>query len=143
MVQTFVPSDDGRWVNSDFERLARNVQDYDPSLQLCWIPPENRTREDKKPYAIVDTRTQTVVLHASELDTPADILTSLYLADDKNGSPLDRLEAHNLAIKNLQLQEWQDEREGMMDQAKFLMFTPLHWVKFGGKKLDDTRRPVE
>lgn len=143
MPQVFVPTDDGRWVSSEFERLARNVQDYDPALELRWIPPENRTREDKKPYCIVDTRTESVVLHASELDTPADILTSLYLADDKNGSPLERLEAHNLAIRNLQAQEWADEREDMMDQAKFLMFTPLHYVRFGGKKLDDTRRPVE
>lgn len=143
MPAVFVPTDDGRWVNSDYERLARNIQEYDPGLELRWIPPEHRTREDKKPYCIVDTRNNTVVLHASELDTPADILTRLYLADDKYGNPLDRLEAHNLAIKNLELARWLDEREDMMDQARFLLETPLHWVKFNGKKLDDTRRPVE
>lgn len=143
MPAVFVPTDDGRWVNSDYERLARNIREYDPGLELRWIPPEYRTREDKKPYCIVDTRNNTVVLHASELDTPADILTRLYLADDKYGNPLDRLEAHNLAIKNLELARWLDEREDMMDQARFLLETPLHWVKFNGKKLDDTRRPVE
>lgn len=143
MAQVYIPTEDGRWVSADFERLARNIQDYDPTLELRWIPPANRTREDKKPYCVVDTRTQSVVLYASELDTPVEILTRLYLADDKNGSPLDRIEAHNLAIKNLQVQEWLDEREEMAEQARFLMFTPLHWVKFGGKKLDDTRRPVE
>lgn len=143
MSQVFVPTDEGRWVSAEFESLARNIQGYDPALELRWIPPENRTREDKKPYCIVDTRNNSVVLHASELDTPADILTSLYLADDKHGSPLDRLEAHNLAIKNLQAQQWLDEREDMADQAKFLLETPLHWVRFNGKKLDDQRRPVE
>lgn len=143
MSQIFIPTDEGRWVSSEFERLARNIQDYDTALELRWIPPENRTREDKKPFVVVDTRTNTAVLYASELDTPVDILTRLYLADDKNGSPLERIEAHNLAIKNLQYQEWLDEREEMMEQAKFLLFTPLHWVKFNGKKLDDTRRPVE
>lgn len=143
MPQVFVPTDDGRWVNSDFERLARNIQDYDPNLLLCWIPPENRTREDKKPYAIVDSRTQSVVLHASELDTPEDILSRLYLADGSNGSTLERIEAYNLAVRNLQLQRWNDEREELKDQAHFLLNTPLHWVKFNGKKLDDTRRPVQ
>lgn len=143
MPQVYIPTDDGQWVNADFERLARNIQEYDPALELRWIPPANRTREDKKPYCIVDTRTETIVLHASELDTPAEILTRLYLADDKNGNVLDRIEAHNLAQRNLQMQEWNDQREEMMDQAKFLLFTPLHWVRYGGKKLDDTRRPVE
>lgn len=143
MPQVFIPTDDGQWVSADFERLARNIQDYDPALELRWIPPANRTREDKKPYVVVDTRTNTAVMHASELDTPEDILTSLYLADDKNGSVLDRIEAHNLAVRNLRLQEWIDQREELMEQAKFLLFTPLHYVKFNGKKLDDTRRPVE
>lgn len=143
MPAVFIPTDDGRWVNADYERLARNVQGYDPALELRWIPPENRTREDKKPYCIIDTRNQKIVLHASELDTPEDILTRLYLADDKHGSPLDRIEAHNLAIKNMQVQKWLDERKEMADQARFLLGTPLHWVRFNGKKLDDTRRPVE
>jgi hypothetical protein len=137
-----IPTDDGQWVNADFERLARNIKEYDPALELRWIPPANRTREDKKPYVIVDTRNNTAVLHASELDTPPEILARLYLADSKNGSTLERIEAHNLAVKNLQMQEWLDVREEMRDQARFLMFTPLHYVRFNGKKLDDTRRPV-
>lgn len=143
MSQVFIPTDDGRWVSAEFERLARNVQDYDPALELRWIPPEHRTREDKKPYCIIDTRTETVVLHASELDTPADILTNLYLADSKNGNVLDRIEAHNLAVQNLKMQEWLDQREEMMEQARFLLFTPLHYVKFNGKKLNEHRKPVE
>lgn len=143
MPSVFIPTDEGRWVNADFERLARNIKDYDSALELRWIPPDKRTREDKKPYCIVDTRTETVILHASELDTPAEILTRLYLADSDNGNVLDRIEAHNLAIQNLKLAEWLDEREEMMEQAKFLLFTPLHYVKFNGKKLNEHRKPVE
>ena len=142
MPAPFIPTDDGRWVNADFERLARVIQDYDPKLELRWIPPENRTREDKKPYAVVDTVSNTVVLHASELDTPEAILTSLYTADSKHGDVLERLEAANIAREVLNLQMWIDEREDMMDQAKFLMFSPLNTVKFNGKKLDHLRRPI-
>lgn len=149
MPPVFVPTDGGRWVNADFERLARNIQDYDPNLELRWIPPEHRTRNDKAPYCIVNTaevdintRQPSVVLFASELDTPAEILTRLYLADDKNGNPLDRLEAHNLAIQNLQAQEWADQREEMADQAHYLFFRAPNYVRFNGKKLDEHRRPV-
>lgn len=142
MPPVFIPTDDGRWVNSDFERLARNIQGYDPALELRWIPPEHRTRDDKKPYIIVDTRTGDSVLHASELDTPEDILARLYLADGAQHSVLEELEAHNLAIENLRKQEWDDEREDMRDQAVFLMKSPLNTLRFNGKKLDHLRRPI-
>lgn len=149
MPAVFIPTDDGRWVSAEFERLARNIQNYDPELELRWIPPDRRTREDKSPYTVWDKRPSEnapfgrAILYASELDTPADILTRLYLADSKTGNVLDKIEAHNLAIRNLQLQEWLDEREEMKEQARFLLFTPLHYVRFGGKKLNEHRKPVE
>lgn len=142
MAAVFIPTDDNRWVNADFERLARNIKEYNPDLELRWIPPEHRTREDKAPYIVVDTKINQSVLHANELDTPTEILTRLYLADSKNGNVLDRIEAHNLAVLNLQMQEWIDEREDMMDQARFLFFSPLNTVRFNGKKLDHQRRPL-
>jgi hypothetical protein len=142
MAAVFIPTDDNRWVNADFERLARNIKEYNPDLELRWIPPEHRTREDKAPYIVVDTKINQSVLHANELDTPTEILTRLYLADSKNGNVLDRIEAHNLAVLNLQMQEWVDEREDMMDQARFLFFSPLNTVRFNGKKLDHQRRPL-
>jgi hypothetical protein len=142
MPPVYIPTDDGRWVNSDFERLARLVNEYDEHLEFRWIPPDKRTREDKKPYIIVDTRTEAAVLHASELDTPEDILTKLYLADDKFGNVLTRMEAHNLAVRIVENQKWLDEREDMKDQAIFLMKSPLNTVRFNGKRLDHRRRPV-
>lgn len=142
MGAVFIPTDDNRWVNADFERLARNIKEYNPDLELRWIPPEHRTREDKAPYIVVDTKINQSVLHANELDTPTEILTRLYLADSKNGNVLDRIEAHNLAVLNLQMQKWADEREDMMDQARFLFFSPLNTVRFNGKKLDHQRRPL-
>jgi hypothetical protein len=142
MAAVFIPTDDNRWVNADFERLARNIKEYNPDLELRWIPPEHRTREDKAPYIVVDTKINQSVLHANELDTPTEILTRLYLADSKNGNVLDRIEAHNLAVLNLQMQKWADEREDMMDQARFLFFSPLNTVRFNGKKLDHQRRPL-
>jgi hypothetical protein len=145
MPAPFIPCDDGRWVNADFERLARNIKEYNPELELRWIPPENRTREDKAPYVVVHSPVggqESVVLHATELDSPVEILTRLYLADSKNGDVLERLEAHNLAVENLRMQEYRDEMDELADQALFLLSSPLNTVKFKGKKLDHLRRPV-
>ncbi len=142
MSAVFIPTDDGRWVNADFERLARNIKGYDPNLELRWIPPDKRTREDGKPYIVVDTLTGKSVLHAGELDTPAEILSRLYTADGSKGDILSKLEAYNLAVENLKIQEQLDEREAMKDEALFLIRSPRNYLKFNGKKLDEWRRPI-
>ncbi len=138
----YIPVDDGRWVNADFERLARVIKDYDENLELRWIPPDKRTRNDKKPYVIVDIRLNEVVLYASELDTPEDILARLFIADNEKGNVLSKIDAYNNAIKAMKMKEWLDEREDMRDQANFLFSSPLNTIKFNGKKLDHLRRPI-
>lgn len=139
----FVPTEDGRWVDENYARLAEIVNDYDPYLQLRWIPPERRTREDKKPYVIVDTRTELPVIHASELDTPEIILTNLFMADNvRNGKVLDRIEAAEAATRALQMKEWIEKMEEGHDYAKFLVQSPLNTVRHNGKKFDENRRVV-
>lgn len=139
---TFIPTDDGRWVSEHYERLARVIQDYDQSLALSWIPPDRRTREDKEPYAVIDTRTNTVVLFASELEQPESILGRLFCADNLNGNVLDKLESHNAAIELMKLKEWEDELEDLADKALFMKQSPLHTLRFNGKKFDHNRRVI-
>ena len=132
----FTPAQDGRWVDDNYARLAEVVHDYDNYLQLRWIPPEHRTRNDKKPYVIVDTRTESPVLYASELDTPQEILTSLFMGDNKRGDVLARMEAMEAAQKALQYKEQMEQYEQAADEAKFLLQTPLNSIRFNGKILD-------
>jgi hypothetical protein len=139
----FVPANDGRWINENFARLAEIIQDYDINLELRWIPPENRTRDDKKPYVIWDIRCNKPVLFACELDSPVEILARLYDADNKHGNVLKRLEASNKAIEDFKKKEQQDAWDDAHDQAKFLWTSPLNYVKFNGKKFDDQRRVLE
>lgn len=141
-MMVFIPADNGTWVDENFERLARVVQDYDPSLVLAWIPPDKRTRDDKKPYAIMDIRTNQPVMFASELETPVGILERLFNADNQKGNVLDRLEARENAEKALAMKEWLDKREEVNEVAKFFINSPLHTVKHNGKKFDHQRRPV-
>lgn len=138
----YIPADDGTWVDENFERLARVVQDYDHNLVLAWIPTDKRTRDDKKPYAVVDTRTGHPVMYASELETPVDILERLFNADNNKGNVLDRLEARENAEKALRMKEWIDRKDEANDMAKFFIKSPLHTIKHNGKKFDHQRRPV-
>lgn len=144
----FIPTDTGEWVNSDFERLARIVKDYDEKLELAWIPPDKRTRDDKKPYVIIDTVTKSPVLYASEMDTPLDILTQLFMADNKHGNVLDRLEAANRAQQAIYMKAKMDMYEELHDKAQFLFNTEKHYINMGrdedGKliRMDDSRRRI-
>lgn len=139
----FIPADTGEWVSEEYERLARIIKDYDEYLELRWIPPANRTREDKKPYVVVDTRTNHAVLWASELDTPTDILVRLVDSDNARGDVVDRLEVRDLAIRLQQAKKWEDQLLEAREKTNFLLNTPLHYARVDGVKFDEHRRRMK
>lgn len=133
---------DGQWVNADFERLARMVKDYDEDLELCWIPPAARTRDDKEPYAIRDTRTQSIVFFVKETDSPVDVISRLFTGDNKHGNVLNRIEAAEDARRVWAMKKQQDEMEEAAHLAYFFKQSPLHTIKHNGKKFDHNRRLI-
>lgn len=141
----YVPTDDGRWVNEHFERLARVVQDYDPQFELRWIPPEHRSTEEEraKPYAICDVVTNSVVFLAGELDTPEQILGRLFDGDSKHGDVLKRIDAHNAAIEAMQMKEKMDKAEERQEFISHLIGNKNNYIRLpGGRKVDDQLRPI-
>jgi hypothetical protein len=142
---TYIPTDDGRWVSEHFERLARVIQDYDPQFALCWIPPEHRlTPDDRRNcYAVMDTITNTVVFHAGELDTPESILSRLFDSDNKHGNVLERIDAHNAAVKAMQMKEQMDKAEERQEIISWLIGTDKNFIDMGnGRVVDDQLRTV-
>lgn len=143
-----IVTENGEWVNEDFQRLAEIVKDYDEYLELRWIPPGQReTDADKKnPYCIVDTRSNYIVMFASERDNPQTILARLFSADNKHGSVLDRIDAENAAKEAFRLKEQMDDEEMKRDFAAWLIGTKQNYIHTknpvtGEKlKLDDQLR---
>ncbi len=141
----FIPTETGRWVSEHYERLARIVQDYDPQFELRWIPPEARTdpEDRKKPYVIWDLVTNSAVMYASELDTPEEILARLFMGDNSKGNVLKKIDAHNAAIKAMEMKEQLDLAEERKDYVAFLIGTQKNYIKLGkGRKVDDQLRPL-
>ena len=141
----YVPSDDGQWVNENFERLARVVQDYDPRFELRWIPEANRETLDEKanPYVIVDVVSNCAVMFASASETPAGILERLFMGDNKHGDVLARMEAHNAAVQALQMKEQMDIAEERKEYVAWLIGTQKNYITLpGGRKVDDQLRPI-
>jgi len=139
----FIPTPDGSWVSEKFEQLASVIQDYDHNLELRWIPPDKRTREDKHPYVIVDTRINQVVVYASELDTPEGILAKLWGIDNCKHNVLEQVEIQERAAKALEMKKWIDTKEEAADLAYFFKQSPLHTIRHGGKKFDHNRRRID
>jgi hypothetical protein len=131
-MESFVPTPDGRWVSEKFERLASVIQDYDENLELRWIPPEYRTREDKKPFCIVHKNPQNgaeyTVLYASELDDPEDILARLWIGDTQRNDVLDYLDKREMAAEALRMKERMDIQELQQDFAAWLMKTDKNFI---------------
>lgn len=127
---------DGEWVNEHFARLAEVIQEYDEALTLQWIPPGQRDEEAdrKNPYRIFDTRSNRVVMFASELDTPQDILARLWGADNTKNDVLGNLDANNAASEALRLKERMDEDDLKKDFVAFLVGTKKNYVT--------TRNPI-
>lgn len=138
----YVVTDDGQWVNGDFERLARMVQDYDQSLQLVWIPPAARTRDDKEPYAIQDTRDMKIVFFIKETDTPVEVIERLFTGDNKHGDVLKRLEAREDAARVWKMKQDEDSMQEAAELAFFIKQSPLHTIRLNGKKFDHNRRRI-
>lgn len=146
----YIPADDGRWVDENFARLAEVVQDYNSTLRLAWIPPERRSNpeDELNPYCIIDTRTNTIVIHATITDTPQDILGRLFDADNARGNVLDRLENKNRAAKILEHKAWMDKLDDAAELATYMIKSPLNYMKLHDPqgnviKLDDQRRRLE
>lgn len=144
---TFVPEVD-RWISAEFTRLAEIIRDYSYSnncdLELRWIPPEHRSdpEDKKKPYCIWDNDRKHVVMFASELDNPVDILAKLFNIDNKNGNVLDKMLAHNKAIEAMRLKEQLDQQEAAIDLAAFALGNTKSSWWHAGRKFDDEFREI-
>lgn len=137
MSDTYIPTQDGRWVSEKFMRLSEIIKDYDPELELRWIPPEKRTREDGKPYCIVHRQAngnEYIVMHAGEADEPEHILAKLWTGDNRKHNTLEYLESLDAAREAFRMKEQMDIAEAQKDFAAFLMGTEKNFI--------NTRHPI-
>lgn len=139
-----VPAADGRWVDENYARLAEIIHDYDPTLELRWIPPELRTEEvDKqRPYVVWDTKSNSPVLYATELEPPVAVLERVFKADNAKQNVLKDLELHNAAVQAFQYKEWLEKLEEAHDFSRFVVSNKKHYWKHDGIKYDNEMRKI-
>jgi hypothetical protein len=132
------------WVSAEFERLAEIINDYDQHLFLEYIPPDRRAdlTDQSQVFRIVDDRNNKIVLYASSVTNPTEILTRLWSMDNGKESVVRRLDAHNAALEALNLKRQIDEREEKKEFAAFVFKNTKSRWEHEGRIFDDQFREL-
>lgn len=131
--------DAGRFINEKHERIAAIIRDYDPELELAWIPPEHRDATDTQPFCIIhnqpDGKRQPISFwREDQIDER--ILEHIFENDFKKHNPqdiFDRMEAQKLAQQLLREKQIEEEAAERWEFGKSLLKSPLHSYKHNGK----------
>ncbi len=136
-----VPGSVEDWVNENFSRLAQILQDFDPYLELRYIPPHARVnpQDYARAWAIVDTNPrfkEHVVMYAKHDEDPQKILAKLFRNNSDKNDVLASLDAEEAAARAFEMRKQMDADDLAMDKMKWWMKTPLHTAKIHGVKVD-------
>src|SRR6266498_2890929 len=99
-----VPTEDGYWVNENHARISELIREYNPDMELVWIPPDRRF-DDAIPYAVRHNPPNAmpyIVFHIKEDELDHRVLGRLYAGDTTKHDVLARIEADDQARLNLQ-----------------------------------------
>lgn len=103
---------DGHFVSEKQVRINEVLRDYDPNLQLQWIPPDKRSHEDKA-FRVVhfpDGQAPYLVCTADEADER--LLAQVFEADQRNSpNKLSYIDNFNNALELMRAKEDQDRRQ--------------------------------
>lgn len=131
-----VPAEDGHWVNEKFAQIAELINSFDHRLRLVWIPPENRTAFDTKPYGIIHTNpegAEKLVMLIKEDELDERVLATLYMNDTSRQDVLTRLEAQDEAARVLRNKQKMEEAEARQDFIKTVVGSHKHSFRHNGR----------
>jgi len=132
-----VPAEDGHWVNENHARIAELINDYDPSMDLVWIPPENRVKNgNEAPYAVRHTNKdgyQYLLFFVNDDELDHRVLGRIYEADLTKHDVQARIESDEKAYWALQRKIRQEKAEERMDFVRAVAGNNKSTFKHNGK----------
>lgn len=136
----FVVTEDGRMVDAEVERIAALIQDYDPRLELAWIPPEQREVNEAHPFAVLYNNPngmQEIVFRLKENEIDHRVIKRLWENDSNTGTNvLDQIEAEENARRAVELKRQMDEAEERQELAAWMLQARPGAISPGGTKLE-------
>jgi hypothetical protein len=139
---------DGQLVSEKISRVVQSIKEYEPELDVQWIPPGDRS-EGEAAFAIIHRpvgNAEYVMFYVQdEKDFDERVLYRIIVNDQRNGKKsLSELEAWEASQKLIAEQEYRDKLEEAHDMARFVLRSPKHKIKinkdlvindFGGGRL--------
>ena len=116
-------------------RIAEIIRDYNPELELAFIPKNARSAFDAEPFAVIHNMpngNRYVVMTCKEEEVDERLLAKVFMADHKNGDVLKRLEAEEAARRAMLLKQQMDEEEDRQDFVKSVI-KGKHYYRHNGK----------
>jgi hypothetical protein len=126
----------GEYINQDHARIARIVNDYDPLLFLCWVPPHQRDPGNTQTYALIHQKPgqkEQIVKTFSDDEIDERVLAWVFRADTHRVDILSEVDAMNAAAELVRTKEWEDTRAEMKDFLVSVLKTPRHTYRHKGK----------
>jgi hypothetical protein len=119
------------WVSQEFQNLAHVLNDYDPNLFLEMVPRSewDHLVDKSKIFRVVDTKRNVIVLYASAIDSPQEILGRVWSMDQDKNDVVAQMDAKNRAAQALILNKHAEELEAQKDLVLFIAKnTKSRWV---------------
>lgn len=126
----------GQALSQQHTRVAEIIQDYNPELELAWIPPNERTAFDAKPFAIIHNQPnggRYVVGTFSEAEMDHRIIAYLFNHDARNRDILSDIDRENAAKELLAMKEQMDHAADMQEMGRAMVKTRKSTWHHGGK----------
>lgn len=127
----------GHALSEQHSRIAEIIRDYNPELELAWIPPSDRTAFDAKPFAIIHNQpngNRYVVGTFSEDQMDHRIISYLFNHDARNRDVLSDIERENAAKELLRLKQIEDEAADRHEMGRAMIRTKQSTWRHNGKK---------
>ena len=117
------------------QRIAEIIHDYNPELELAFIPAKDRTAFDAEPFAVMHNMPnghRYLVMTCKEEEVDHRLLARLWSMNTANNDVLSKIEAEEAAMRAVRLKEQMDEAEERQDFVKTAI-KGKHYFRHNGK----------
>ncbi len=138
------PLADGSWINSNIARIVEIIQDYDPNLEVRWLPRDQRAQGNDV-FQIIehckDGADRVAFTVKDEASFDERVLNKIFEADmtkDKQrGLTIqEKIEIANNTQKIIAAKKWQDKLEERQELAQSILKSPLNAYSHNGIRYD-------
>jgi hypothetical protein len=127
----------GHLLSAEMLRIAEILQDYNPTLDLVWIPPEDRRVDDTElPFAVRCTPSNGakpyIVFQLREDEVDHRVLERVFEADTSRNDVLSMLERREAALRLVEMKRKMDEAEERKEFVKSVFSSRKSVYKHNG-----------